>query len=54
MMAKLLDNPEEARDIGIPETVICCPGFKVWPATTNCEAELAVYVEPSKVSSAGA
>ena len=42
-----------ARDSGVLDTIIALPGARVWPATTNCEAASAVYVEPPKVSTAG-
>ena len=49
MTATLADG---ARDSGVLDTVIWPPGVRVWPATTNCEAVLAVYVEPAKVMTA--
>ncbi len=54
MTAYGLAAPAGASEMGVPETVIRPPGVSVWPATTNRKAELAVYVEPPKVSTAGA
>ena len=44
---------EGFRDIDVPSTVICPPGVNVWPAITNREFALAVYVEPANFINAG-
>ena len=50
MTAKLADG---ARDIVVLDTAIRPPGVRVWPATTNSDAELAVYVDPATESTGG-
>lgn len=47
------NDPPGASEIGWPKTVINPPGVKVLPSMTNWEAELAVYVDLSKVRTAG-
>ena len=38
-----------AMEIGVLDILITPPGVTVWPATTNWEAALAVYDDPSNV-----
>ena len=44
---------EGCSDTSVLATFICPPGVNVWPATTNSDAELAVYVDPATESTGG-
>lgn len=43
-------EPSGARGMGVFEMIIVGPGDRVWPLMMDCEAVLAVYVEPAKES----
>lgn len=50
MSAKLAEGARESR---VLDTKIWPPGGRVWPAITNSEAALAVYVAPANFITAG-